>query len=259
MPAARLPWIKFWPELVDHAKFVDLTDSERWTWIEVWAKASQQPERWKFASVAHAQKVTGRKEKDIRKLIEVRLIDERSDGLYIHNARKWQDRYPSDESAKSSPTSPEPHPNGTVKTPRTLLEDSANVTAMLGEDSDKSKREKREEDIDEDVPPAATQRPPQGDQRPRASAVTDEFRTELEEQFWEQCGGREAVRDSIAAGMGYRKRSNYTDQRAFLRNWVRTDAERSESRRGKYRASPVPIRGRVAQADLDELSPGEIA
>src|SRR6266550_2940335 len=76
MPAPRLPWIKFWPEALDHPKFALLSDTERWTWIEVWGKASLQAERWTFASVAHAVKVTGRKAKDVRRLIEVGLIDE---------------------------------------------------------------------------------------------------------------------------------------------------------------------------------------
>lgn len=142
MPAARLPWIKFWPELVDHPKFAELNDSERWTWIEVWAKASQQSNRWHFASLSHAVKVTGRPAKQIRKLVQVGLIDESSDGIYIHNAAKWQDRFPSDYSDGVTPniprkvrgdksnapsTLPEDSANGLPKTPRKLREDSVNT------------------------------------------------------------------------------------------------------------------------------------
>lgn len=125
MPAARLPWIKFWPELVDHPKFSELSDSERWTWVEVWSKASQQAKRWHFASVAHAVKVTGRPAKQIRTLVAAGLIDESTDGIYIHNAAKWQDRYPSDYSNGLSPN-----------TPRTVRQHSANTPANPPETDD---------------------------------------------------------------------------------------------------------------------------
>lgn len=71
----------------------------------------------------------------------------------------------------------------------------------------------------------------------RQTEVDDELKSELEEQFWETFGSRDAVRDSIANALGYRKLGDYTDQRAFLRNWVRRDAERSQTSRSRV----VPI------------------
>src|SRR6185503_3434640 len=98
MPANRLPWVRVWIEALDHEKFAALTDSDRWTWVALLAKASQQPKRWRFASVKHAAQVTGRPATQIRHLIAVRLVDELEDGIAIHDAKQWQ------EAASMSPT-----------------------------------------------------------------------------------------------------------------------------------------------------------
>lgn len=137
MAAKRLPWIKFYPELLEHEKFADLSDAESWTWINVWGKASQQTVRWRFASPAHAAKVTGRSVAQIRKLIAARLLDERSDGLWVHDWQQWQQRYPSDYegSVIDDGLSVEDLLGIVVNAPSTLREDSANAPPLLPEDS----------------------------------------------------------------------------------------------------------------------------
>lgn len=129
MPAPRLPWIKFWPEAIEHEKFSVLKDAEAWTWVVVWAKASQQPQRWRFASVQHARHVTGRPLAHIRRLIEVRLLDQTDDGLVIHDARHWQD------AANLTPTHREGWRNGDAS----LIEQPANGDGSLTE-SDRTVR-----------------------------------------------------------------------------------------------------------------------
>lgn len=234
MPAPRLPWIKFWPEAVEHEKFAALSDGEAWTWVVVWAKASQQPQRWRFASVGHAAKVTGRPAKHIRRLIEARLMDEDSAGIRMHNAGKWQDRFPSDESPKPPPTLPE---------------HSANGSSTLPEYSDKKKREIKREKRDEDVtPPApAVLVPPVG--RRRVTVADDEFIETLVSEFGERLGGPSAVRESIADALSHQACLKRTDQHAYLRNWLRKDA------RATPHTSPLRL-SEVSGRDRDGLPLG---
>lgn len=359
MPAKRLPWIKFYPELLEHEKFADLSDSESWTWINVWAKASQQPVRWRFASAAHAAKVTGRSASQIRKLIAARLLDEHSDGLWVHDWQQWQNRYPSDyeHSDDGPPTDSEDSPQDQPNAPRTLHEDSAKTPRTLPQAPSRGHERAKieieiekgdiERDVEIDVTPDAIASDPngraqdfisgmehhtwladatglhnevqaymekhgymctreypvadRGDGRPgrvdlvaeqgdlklaieidaanprakssvkliqvenavrivllrgdrRAMAIPDgvdlvgflphpkgrqrvvtvdeQFKAELTERFWESFGSREAVADCMAAALSYKNAAKYVDQRAYLRNWVRSDAERAARRRG---------------------------
>lgn len=126
MPAKRIPWIKFYPELLEHEKFGDLSDAVSWTWVNIWGKASQQPVRWRFASAQHAAKVTGRPVGHVRQLITARLLDERDDGLWVHDWQQWQNRYPSDfDDALNAPSTDADY----------SVEDSANSPPMLREHS----------------------------------------------------------------------------------------------------------------------------
>lgn len=109
MPARRLPWFKLWPEAMRHEKIVLLSDGAFRTWISMLAAGSEQPVRWRFASLKHAASVTARPAKQIREVIQARLVDEAEDGeLWVHDWRQWQDWYESDIA------------------PRRLREDSAN-------------------------------------------------------------------------------------------------------------------------------------
>jgi hypothetical protein len=75
--------------------------------------------------------------------------------------------------------------------------------------------------------------------RPRKTEVDDNFEEALEDEFWQSFGSREALRDCIAAAMSHSARKKYTDQRAYLRNWIRSDAER----RGK-------VNGRIIRPSM---------
>jgi hypothetical protein len=148
MPARRLPWFKLWPESFDHEKIATLDDPEFRTWVTLIGKASCQPTRWRFASIAHAAKVCGRPEEQIRNVITARLLDERSDGLWIHDWQQWQERYPSEY---------EDSPERSGNAPATLPEDSANAASTLPRARAKTGDGRREtgdereetEDIDE--------------------------------------------------------------------------------------------------------------
>jgi len=107
-----------------HEKIALLTDEQGWTWIHCLCAAAQQPRRWRFASVDHVTAVTGRTAESIRALIAARLLDEREDGLWIHDCEQWQDRYPSEVLGRTLR-------EDSAKTPRTLDEDSANAPRSL--------------------------------------------------------------------------------------------------------------------------------
>lgn len=115
MPNKAVPWLKLWPELVDHEKFAQLTDSESWTWVKALAKSGLQPTRGRYQSVQHAVVVTGRPKKHFERLIGVRLMDLRPDGLWMHDWERWQRWRPED--GLNDDGSPEYHPpNGTRST-----------------------------------------------------------------------------------------------------------------------------------------------
>jgi hypothetical protein len=131
MPAKRLPWVKLYAELLEHEKFSELNDTERWTWVCLLLKASQQPQRWRFASARHAAGVTGRPAKHITALIKARLLDQHDDSsLWIHDAVQWQDRHPSDFDRGTDEPS-DGRPERSAKTPRKLREDSAHIRTRL--------------------------------------------------------------------------------------------------------------------------------
>lgn len=122
MPAKRLPWFKLWPEAVEHEKIAQLSDGVFRTWITALAKAADQPTRWHFASRRHAAAVAGRPVSHITTLVNCRLLDDQgADGLWIHDWKQWQERYPSDVDSPPSTLPP--------TLPPTLPEHSANTPA----------------------------------------------------------------------------------------------------------------------------------
>ena len=130
MPARRLPWFKFWPEAMRHEKVAMLSDGLFRTWLAALAYGSEQPVRWRFASVKHAATVTGRPAKHITDLIAARLLDLSDSGeVWVHDWRQWQERYESD-------FAPKPTPEHSAKTPRTLRENSTNAPTALTRDTD---------------------------------------------------------------------------------------------------------------------------
>jgi hypothetical protein len=227
MVAPRLPWIKFWPEAIEHEKFAALTDAECWSWVVIWSKASLQPKRWRYASIQHAHHVTGRPVKHIRRLIEVRLLDDSQDGLSIHDARMWQDSAnlastQRERWCNGGATLTEPPPNGGAR-----MEKNRRNGDLEGEGEGEGDKEK-----DVEGTPPATQAPPKGGaRRRRVTEVDDGFRDELEERYWEALGSREAARDVMSDALNHAAATKHGDQRAYLRNWVRSEAEKATARR----------------------------
>lgn len=86
--------------------------------------------------------------------------------------------------------------------------------------------------VKDGVTPPATQAPPKGGaRRRRVTEVDAEFRDELEERYWEALGSREAARDVISDALNHAAATKHGDQRAYLRNWVRSEAEKAAARR----------------------------
>jgi hypothetical protein len=269
MPAKRLPWIKFWPELLEHRKFGELTDSESWTWVVVWGKASQQPERWTFASLDHAARATGRKRQQIQRLVDIRLIDIDGTGrLTIHDVKQWQDQYPSDgsdgpesshhgalngaatlrehspEDSANAPSTlredpPESSANTSLKTPRRLREhspeDSANAPPEKGEE--------RRESTPPLNPPQGGGRAPVPKPRPERTPITDQDIEDLVGKYAEQYGSRQAVRDEIELALNHTARFRSLRERLYVDGWLRRELAHRPGWRvinGRSAAAAVP-------------------
>lgn len=135
MPAKRLPWAKVWPEMLEHEKFATMPDALMGVWLRTLLRASHQPKRWRFASVAHCAAVIGRPAKVVRQLVDARLLDETPDGVLVHDAEAWQDVYPSDYAPGLSENTPRRVRGRSANAPSIKEEDSANTPATLPEDS----------------------------------------------------------------------------------------------------------------------------
>lgn len=232
MVASRLPWIKFWPEALDHPKFVDLTDAERWTWVVVWGKASQQQNRWIFASVNHVTHVTGRPAKHVKRLISVGLLDEDESGIHVHDAVKWQDRYPSDE----RPMAPRTGTDGDRKTPSKLRQDSVNAPAMVAEssvngvatgaqESDKREKEKEIENNPPNPPGETAGKPAPKPAKGARVPITDDEIEALVGKYFDRFGTRQAVRDEIDAALNHQARFKAISEKLYVDTWLRRSLE----------------------------------
>jgi hypothetical protein len=159
--ARRLPWIKLWCEALAHEKVALLSDGAFRTWISTLLVASEQRTRWRFASLRHAAVATGRPLDELDEVLYHGLLEEDADGaIWVHDWRQWQEKYPSDFTARS------------VNGPRTLREDSAKAASRARGDERREKREvrgetgaslRRGETGEERRPP---QSPPQGGRGP---------------------------------------------------------------------------------------------
>lgn len=185
MPAKRLPWVKLWPELMEREKVRRLTDGQYRTWTYCLLAASQLPTRWRFESFEHAAYVTRRPMKEIKALAAAHFLDERSDGVWVHDATEYQDVYPSDYGTGEDPNKPPrvrhgpAHDNGNLRedsanTPPTLREHSSNGAATVLESSLETEMEIETEKRDERKrrnPPS-----PPGGNGSKSAAVIDAFR-----------------------------------------------------------------------------------
>lgn len=239
MPAPQLPWFKFWKGATLHGKVRQLDDGTFRTWVELLDLSAQQPWRGRFVSRAEAAAISRRPSKHIAVLIAAKLIDEDPDEhLTMHDWDEWQ-RWRKDDANDTRTTTESPRERPSNDS-RTTTERPSRTKEKRDVDVD------RDEDVDE-VPPAAPQQPPKG--RRRVTAVGDEFIAELEAQFAEAFGSRAAVRDVIDTALSHKARLKCTDQQAYLRGWVRRDAQRlPAARRG---AATVP--GDAAECTCDEV------
>jgi hypothetical protein len=77
---------------------------------------------------------------------------------------------------------------------------------------------------------------------PPREEVTEDFKQELENEFCEQLGSRETVRAHIDAALAHTSRLKYTDDRAYLRRWLRDDATRASAGPHRRNGVPEPVR-----------------
>jgi len=77
--------------------------------------------------------------------------------------------------------------------------------------------------------------------RPR-EGVTEDFKQKLEDEFCEQLGSRETVRAHIDAALAHTSRLKYTDDHAYLRRWLRDDANKASAGPPGRNGRPEPVR-----------------
>lgn len=263
MPAKRLPWVKLWIEAAEHEKIALLPDPEYRTWTLCLLRGSQQPTRWRFASVQHAALVTHRPVKHVRTLIAARLLDEREDGVWVHDAPYWQDRHPSDfaprtvgdGSDEDAGRVRETSPDRSANTPPTLREDSAKTPRTLRRDRE------RDSEGDGDGAGAPSAGAPVPDELQafhdsfaglRGYAPTPAFFAKVGEKYRHLDLEEEAIK--IRSWLSrHAKRSCSTD---FLLNWLKTAAQEAAA----APIAPLPSKngahrnGRISESEAIELA-----
>jgi hypothetical protein len=171
MPARRLPWFKLWPEAMRHEKVVLLSDGAFRAWIMTLAAGAEQTTRWRFGSVQHLLRVTGRAEAEVHELISVHLLDVAGNGeVWIHDWRQWQERFASD-------FTPRTHRNGSANSAPKLPPDVRRETGELRRET---------EDTSTPLPP-----PPQAEEGAIAPATKGDVK------LW--TAARERLRVSMSA------------------------------------------------------------
>jgi hypothetical protein len=135
----RFPWLKLWIEAVAHEKVALLSDAQFRTWVHTLCKGAEQPTRWHFASAQHAAVVSGRPLSHIKHLVNVRLLDQRDDGLWVHDFRQWQEVYESDipmqRNGRRSVNTPPMLGEHSANTPPSVRTHSANAPTLLRDHS----------------------------------------------------------------------------------------------------------------------------
>src|SRR5260370_36590919 len=96
MPAKRLPWFRFWIGATAHGKVRQLDDATFRTWLELLDDAAQQPKRGCFANPKAAAAIIRRPVKHLSALLDAGLLDERADGIVMHDWEEWQKWRPED-------------------------------------------------------------------------------------------------------------------------------------------------------------------
>lgn len=228
MPNKPVPWLKLWPELVDHEKFAQLTDSECWTWVKLLAKSGQQPTRGRFRDVTHAVVASGRPKKHVERLIAVRLLDQRADGLWMHDWEKWQRWRPEDAINTNGPPDQPPTGQPSARDEHAINNGSTRL---------RDKREEiRDEEFKNEIPPAPSGHPPRlhvvGESVPKPThkPIDDEYLSELAAEFGPRLGGEVHVRLVIDHALNHRQYTKAIDKRRYLRNWLCRDVEYAQSR-----------------------------
>ena len=169
MPRQRLPWFKIWVGATRHEKVVTLDDRSFRAWIELLDAASEQPVRGRFTSCAAAAAIIRRPPALLKRLIEARLIDEREDGIWLHDWADWQRWKPEDEPSNNTGITQESPGNNTGIT----QESGTNKKPPRVE-----RAKKRDVDVEgegekdgDSFPPTASQLPPKG---PAAAEVSEQ-------------------------------------------------------------------------------------
>lgn len=247
MPAKRLPWFKLWVGATRHEKVATLPDSAFRTWVELLDAASQQTPRGRFLSIHAAAAVVRRPARTVASLVRAGLLDERQDGVWMHDWTDWQRWRPEDD-ANGTESPPHPPPINT----RTTHEQHRNVNGTPPEElanveaprASNAKTEKRDGDGDVDGEERRETETlslsARASRARRKTQVDDAFREQMSTEFEPRLGSREAVLITIDDALGHSAARKRSDLQAYVRNWLRKDADAVQSRHPRV-LEPPPI------------------
>jgi hypothetical protein len=164
MPAARLPWFRFWVGATAHAKARTLSDGEFRTWIELLDLCAQQKWRGRFTSKREALGLVRRPPAHLDALIRAGLVDvdPLDKHLTMHDWDHWQrwregdsDDHPNDHTNDTGTTHerpPDQHVIDPATTNGTTRESHVNVPTSSSREDVRLKDERRRdvETLDEE-------------------------------------------------------------------------------------------------------------
>jgi len=187
MPRQRLAWFKVWVGATRHEKVVTLDNLAFRVWVELLDAASEQPMRGRFTSCAAAAAIVRRPVGVVRKLAQARLLDEREDGVWLHDWADWQRWRPADEAEDTSHDSPpdgggitqESHRNNSAKTTEKRRKTGSLVRVREDGEGDVDKELDEEVDTLPAANAAGPSHPPPGFSEDERSEI-DEIETTLE-------------------------------------------------------------------------------
>lgn len=199
MPKPRLQWFKVWVGATRHEKIVTLDDRSFRAWVELLDAASEQPIRGRFTSCAAAAAIIRRPPALVRRLAQARLLDERDDGLWLHDWSEWQ-RWQADEHTPNgsgithesltngvaipNESPPESHTNGTGITHESHAIDTP---PRVERAKTKTKRENKKETRELTPPSSTTTTPPSAfsnDELATIAEVSSTLNLDLQPAAW---------------------------------------------------------------------------
>jgi hypothetical protein len=224
MPKPRLSWFKVWVGATRHEKVATLDDRTFRIWVELLDAASQQQVRGRFPSYAAAAAVVRRPVASIRRLAQARLLDDREDGVWLHDWPDWQRWHPDDSPTNDTGITPESHANDSPST-----QESHTIDTRGGVSARRGRGRVKDVDVEEEyVPPLV---PPSRGGKHTREVLSADSRVELVTKWTDAYGGDARVQDEIDAALNHTSSLKCKSERLYVDRWLRRGIEEFASKR----------------------------